>query len=49
MFQYFLLTYYEYTCKMCCCTLNVDNIDTLVYTAVVVHSFKYFILDMLLR
>ena len=47
MFQYFLLTCYEYTCKLCCCTLSLDKDGTLMHT-VVIGSIKYFILDMLL-
>ena len=46
MFQYFLLSCYEYTCILCCCTLNLDNNGTLMNT-VVIRSIKYFILDML--
>ena len=45
MFQYFLLSFYKYTCTLCCCTLNLDN-GTLMNT-VVIRSIKYFILDML--
>ena len=46
MFQYFLLSCCEYTCKLCCCTLNLDNSGTLMNT-VVIRSIKYFIIDML--
>ena len=46
MFQYFLLSWYEYTYKLYCCTLNLNNNGTLM-NAVVIRSIKYFILDML--
>ena len=41
MFQYFLLSCYEYTCILCCCTLNLDNNGTLM-NKLVIRSIKYY-------